>query len=423
MGAATIARGADTPHHGFAAPTNTLSLEWVVGEVRSNNPSLKSSRALQRAMEQRAPQARDWEDPRGGVTFNAGRFVHVAPDSFTDQGIFAEQAIPVTGKNKLRENAAGAEAKISAEETRRHLINLTTRAQVSYFRLGNAYAQWEINRNSASLLKQIADTSRNRFESAKETEADVLSAETELAKLEENAFDLEQQISDEQTVLNTLMNHPPNEPLGRPVISDPGHPRFSFVTVEALALARRPEIIAAKRRIDAAKAKLKLSQRERIPEPNVRLEANRYNGDSLPVTELMGGISFNLPWFNHKKYAAAIEENKSLAESAERDLESLEAETRALVRDQLKKIETFHHHHELFRDKISPLAQQTIEASQTSYQSDRAGLMEVLIAQRNAQDSASMLAQHETDYQIALIELEAIVGAPLAEITLQEENK
>ena len=420
---AFVAKSADVPHHAFVIPTNSLSLDWLLGEMRTNNPSLKAVRAGQQAMLARSSQAAAWADPRGSVDFNAGRFVRVAPDSFTDQRLAVEQTIPITGKNRLREKSARADAKMSGEIVRRRELDLTAHAKAAYIRLGNIYTQLEINRNNTRLLKQMVDTSRNRFESAKETESDVLMAETELAKLEENAVDFEQQISDQQTILNTLMDHAPDASLWRPITSHTEPTLPSLVAVEFMALNHRPEIISAQRNIDSARAKLKLSQRERIPEPNLRLEASRYNGDSQPVTELMAGISFDLPWFNHRKYSAAIEENKSLVERAEHEMEAIKSETLALVRDQLKRIETFRHHTELFRQKITPLARQTIEASQTSYQSDRGGLAQMLNARHNAQDAESMLSQHEADYEIALVELEAIVGVPLKEMSVTEENK
>ena len=41
-----------------AQPTNELSIQWVVLEVLSNNPSLKAARANWEALKARIPQAR-----------------------------------------------------------------------------------------------------------------------------------------------------------------------------------------------------------------------------------------------------------------------------------------------------------------------------------------------------------------------------
>jgi len=81
------------------------------------------------------------------------------------------------------------------------------------------------------------------------------------------------------------------------------------------------------------------------------------------------------------------------------------------LRDQLQKIETFHHHVELFRDKIMPQAQQAFEANRLSYESGKASFLDWITSQRTLRDVESTARQHLADYQVAVVELEAIVGA------------
>jgi len=408
---------ADMPHHVFVPPSEMLSLDWVLSEVSSNNPALKGVDATWRALRNRVAQQRAWDDPRAGVDFKLGRFVSVPADSFADQTVFAEQTIPVTGKNKLRARAATAEAYAGGEDYRQRQLDLLAKAQASYYRLANAYGQWEINRRSSAFLEQMVEAGRHKLESGQETQGNVLTAETDLAKLDESAFDLERQVADEEALLNMLMNHPAHAPLGRPA-----PPVFAEVIlpsdkVETAALAHRPELLAAAKKIEAAQARLDASRRNWIPEPSVRLAADRYNGASQAVDDLMAGISFDIPWFQRDKYAAATRENRELLSNARYELDSLRAQTAEMVREQLTKIQTFRHHYELFRDKVAPLARQSIEATRESYASGKTGLTQVLAAQQNAQDSDSMLLQHLTDYQIALAELSSLAGAPASELT------
>jgi outer membrane protein TolC len=408
---------ADLPHHTFVPPSAALSLDWVLGQVLTNNPSLKGAGAHWRALRERVPQQRAWDDPRAGVDFNVARFVDVPANTFSDQTLSVEQKIPLAGKNKLRARAATAEASAGSEAYRQRQLDLLAKAQASYYRLANAYGQWEINRRSASFLEQIVQAARHKLESGQETQGAVLTAETDLASLEESAFDFERQVADEQAQLNTLMNHPADAPLGRPAPPLFAEVDLPFDRVEAAALAHRPELLAASKKIQAARALLEASRRNWIPEPSVRLAADRYNGASQAVDDVMAGVSFDLPWFQHEKYAAATRENRELLSGARYELDALRAETAEMVREQLTKIQTFRHHYELFRDKVAPLARQSTEASRISYASGQAGLTQVLAARQKAQESESMLLQHLTDYQIALAELTSLAGAPLAAMT------
>ena len=81
------------------------------------------------------------------------------------------------------------------------------------------------------------------------------------------------------------------------------------------------------------------------------------------------------------------------------------------MRDQLAKIETFHHHVELFQDKLVPQAQQAFEATRLSYESGKATFLDWISAQRNLRDIEAMGREHLAHYQMAVAELEAIIGA------------
>jgi len=398
----------DAPRTGDA-----LSLDQVVSAVLSNNPSLKAARANWEAMKERIPQARAWEDLRVGVDALAGRFVDVPPNAFTDFKYSAEQNVPLSGKNLRRGEVAVAEAAAALAEARRRELDLTARARAAYFQLANAHEQLGLNQKNVGLLRQFADISRAKYEAGTKPESDVLAAQIELSRLEEARFDIQRRISDAQSQINVLMNRPAQSPLGRP-----GHlPMVPLMTVledlQALALGRRPELIIAQRRIEAAQSRVALARREWIPDPNFRVEAARYNDASQAVSEVMAGVSFNLPWFNRKKYRAGVAEAKKNLESAEFLSEAAKTETLGLVRDQLKKVETFHHHSELFRDKIIPLARQNATATRLSYETDRTGFLNLIDAQRTLQEVEADYLDHLADYLVSLAELEAVVGAKL----------
>jgi cobalt-zinc-cadmium efflux system outer membrane protein len=411
----TLASGSFAQTHQHSAPqnTNTFTIEWVIAEVRQHNPSLAAARANVQAADERVTQARAWDSPRAAFDTKAGRFVSVPDNSFTDQRLDIEQPLPITGKNRLRGHAAKAEAAITAEELRRRELDLIAQARASFLRLANAYELLDLNRDNAGFLKQIADNARLKYEAGTETQANVLNAETELAKLEESAFDFQRHISDEESVLNTLMNHSPQAPLGKPLVPAMNVLPGEFEQLSAMAFAHRPEVISAQRKIAEVKANLRLAQRQWIPDPSLRAEVSRYNGASQAVSELMVGVAIELPWLNHRKLSAGVREQRALLESAEQQLLAAKAEAAGMVRQQLNKLHTFHHHYELFAAKVLPLSRQTIEASRLSYEAGKTGFMDLMVMRHNAQDSEVMLIQHQTDYQIAVAELEAIIGAPL----------
>jgi outer membrane protein, heavy metal efflux system len=390
--------------------TQTLSLDTVLREVLQNNPSLKASRANWEAMKQRVPQARAWEDLRGGFDTVAGRFVEIPRNSFTDQKLTLEQTVPIVGKNRLRGEAAEAEAVAAYQELKRRQLDLTAKARTAFYRLANSLEQLRIVDSNLELLRQFTRTSRSKYAAGAKPESDVLTAETDASKLEESRYDLTRQISEAQSQLNVLMNRSAQSPLPNPATLGFPALHFDLEQLLALALTNRPEVLSAARKLEAAKARLEVARREWIPEPSLRVEASRYNDAGQAISEVMAGVSVNLPWLNRRKYKAAIEEANQRKAGAEFELEAARNETSGMVRDALTKTETYHHHVELFRDRILPLARQNASASRLAYETDRTSFLNLIDAQRTLQEAEGMYRNHLADYLSSLAELESIIG-------------
>ena len=393
--------------------SNGLSLSEVTSAVLANNPAIKEALKKWNAARARIPQAAAWDDPRLGGDTLVHRFVNVPPNAFMDQAVSIEQVVPITGKNLTRARAAMAEAISAYEDVRRAQLDVIAAARGSFFRLANAYDQVEINRKNIDSLKQIADISRAKYEAGTQSAADVLVAETDESKLEEAQRDLERQLSDEQSRLNQLMNRDAFAALSVPETASIQMPQLSPTALRPLVLIHRPEIKMAEAKIDMEKWKLQLARRESIPDPALVVKAQRYNDAGQAVSEVDAGVSFPLPWVNFRKYGAGVREAAENLGAAEHGLDRSQKEALRLLRDQLQKIETFHHHVELFRDKLVPQAQQAFEANRLAYESGKASFLDWITAQRVLRDIEATARMHLTDYQVAVAELEAIIGAQL----------
>lgn len=388
-----------------------LTLEEVTRAAIENNAAIKAARANWERMKARIPQARAWEDPMVGV--DAERSGTKRFDTYTDAEWMLSQKIPIAGKNLARGRVADAEARATLQELRRQEFDVVAKVRAAYFRLLNASAQLEVNRRNEALLSQFLEISRAKYEVGTQTQASVLIAETDLVRLEENRRDLERDLSDAQSELNVLMTRPARTPLGQPADVSVRRTSFAAGQIEPLALANRPELERAANRITAEQQRLTVAKRDWIPEPQLRVEARSFKGNSQAFQEYDTGIFFNVPLANWGKYRAQQQEARSGIEMTTRELENARAETLGLVRDALKKVETFGHHVELFRERLLPIARQTVEANQASYESDKVGFLDLISAQRNQRDIESTYYRHVADYRTALAELESLVGADL----------
>src|SRR5204862_8266970 len=79
----------------------------------------------------------------------------------------------------------------------------------------------------------------------------------------------------------------------------------------------------------------------------------------------------------------------------------------------LARIATSHHLPDLFRDKLVPQTQQAFEATPLSNESGKATFLDWISAQRNLRDIEAMGREHLTHFQVAVAELEAVIGADI----------
>jgi outer membrane protein, heavy metal efflux system len=400
-----------------------LSLNQVIAAVLQSNPTIQAAQSKWLAAKERIPEAGAWEDLKVGTNIVFGRFVNVPANGFTDQTVSIEQMIPVSGKNRSKERAAVAAALATFEEARRQELDVIAKAKANYYDIANLYRLLDINQADEGSLVQSVDATRAKFEVGKQAQADLLLAETERQKIAEARNDLEQKLSEKESSLNVLMNRDPFSPLGRPVDFDDSAMPPPVERLRHLVLTNRPEVREAEAKLSMAKAQLELAKREWFPDPTVSLEAERYNAASQIVSQVGGGVSINIPWLNGKKYRAEEREAQNELDSAQSDLVSAQAEALGLLRNQLQKIETLHHHIELYRDSLLPTAVQTVASYQADYETDKATLLVLLSSQRNLRELETMYYQDLSDYRGALAELKSLVGSdPQTLVTIKPNS-
>lgn len=399
-----------------SAPRNggaELSLGEITRTVLERNPAIKEAQKKWEALKARVPQAAAWSDPRISADSVTARFVNIPANAFTDQRLSFEQELPLTGKNRSRARIAAAEAITAFEEARRQELDVLAQTRATYFRLADAWAQLELNRRNIVSLRQIAGISRAKYEVGTETAAGALVAETEVSRLSENARDLQRKIAAAQSALNVLMNRDAFAPLSQPGENASPAAAFSTDRLRKQTLEDRPEIRMAAAKLAAEKSRLELARREWIPDPALNVQASRYNDTGQAVSEVGAGLSFSVPWTNYRKYSAIVREAENNLGAASAALDRTQKESIGLVRDALQKVETAQHHVELFRDQLVPQARQAFEANQLSYETGKVGFLDWIGAQRSLRDIEALAREHRADYEAALAELEAVVGADL----------
>ncbi len=391
------------------AAAKELTLGEATAEALANNPRIHAAQRKWKAALARVPQAKAWEDPRLSYDNVAGRFVQVPANAFTDQALSVEQLLPVSGKNMSRARVAAAEALVSYEEMRRVELDVASGVKSAWYAFLSADELLRLNQADVQTVEQATKGAAAKYQSGTETAPGAIQSEIEGSKLVEARLNLERSRSQAQTRLNVLMNRVASEPLdvkgGVQSAQD-----LDEKTLATLMLVSRPEIRMAMNRLEAERARVQLAMREWITDPAVNATAERYNGAAQAVSQVGVGISVSIPWVNPGKYREGVNEaNENLA-AAEADLMREKADALGMLRDQLKSIETAHHHYELYSGKILTQARQAFDAAQVGYSSGKATFADWLSAQRTLREVQGTAAEMQADYRSALADLEALVG-------------
>jgi outer membrane protein, heavy metal efflux system len=398
---------------GLLAGQSTLSLDEVTQKALARNPTVAAARARWRMARQRIPQEAAWEDPKLSFRSLLGRFVQIPANGFTDQTVSIEQSIPLSGKNRSRERVAAAEAVAAFQDLRRQELEVVFKTRSAFLQLSNDYELLELNQTEETALSQTIDSTRTKFEVGAQIESDLLTAQIERQKVAEERQDLEQKRSDDETALKVLMKVDAFGSLGRPALRELHIVNLDTRELRSQILLNNPEVLEAKAQLAAAQSRYQLAKREWVPDPTVSIQADHYNAGSQIASEISGGISISLPWFNENKYRAGEREALDQVTAAQDAVDGAKNEALGRLKDQLQKLQTFRHRADLYANSLIPDAKQNVLANQSDYEADKALLQNVLSSQRRLWEIEAAYHQHLTDYQIALAELESLVGSNL----------
>ena len=70
-----------------------------------------------------------------------------------------------------------------------------------------------------------------------------------------------------------------------------------------------------------------------------------------------------------------------------------------------------------------PQAQQAFDATRLSYESGKATFLDWISAQRNLRDIEATAREHLSDYQVAVAQLEAVIGADVYSTAEQQRRE
>jgi outer membrane protein TolC len=213
----------------------------------------------------------------------------------------------------LRGDNAQAEANAAGndvEDTRLQLIELAKQAFYEYYLVARAL---EVNAEGLRLLREFRQNAETRYKAGQVPQQDVLQADVEIGREQERRLVLDRMHQVVIARINTLMHLPTGTPLPPPPKQvDVGVPLPGGETLQAIAVARRPDLLALANRIQAEQAALALAYKEFYPDFDVMAAYDAF-WQEKPLRPMVG-FRLNLPIRRDRRSAAVAEAEARLAQ-------------------------------------------------------------------------------------------------------------
>ena len=389
---------------------NRLVLPELIQEVLARNPELVAARKQWDGATNRITQARSLEDPVLSLQFwNSPQSFNVTRSDNTILGL--SQSFPFPGKLALKGDVASRSAEMTEQSVRAKERELVARLKRDYYDLFVAQKAVQLHHEQVDLLRQFVAIANAKFRGGMGSQADVLKAQVELSLLLQHLPVLEQRRKSAEAMLNTLLDRDPALPLG--MAQEPALIPLeeSVDKLHRLAL-ERPELKAAELDVQRNEQSHALAERQYYPDFNVAVQRfqNFQANDGFGAYVAM---SIPFAFWTKPKYDAGVQEAAAAVAVARAQQQTMENMTRFQINDLLAKLRATDQVATLYRTTILPQAEQGLEAARVEYRTGKAGLLDLIDAQRAWRKFKLEYLTALADRQYQLAELEQVVGIAL----------
>jgi len=387
-------------------------LEDAVRLALLRNPALGSFSLEVRAKEAEAYQASLYPNPE--ISFEMENFAGTGTyNGFqsTETTISLGQMILLGGKRDKRTQVANLESDMTAWDYEIQRLDVFTAVTKAYISVISGQEQVKLNEELLDVAKQFAIAIEKRVSAGRLSPAELSRAKVELTNAEVALNRSQRELDAARIRLAATWNG--KEPRFGKVEGDlvlPGLlPELKELT---RGIKENPEMEKWVIEMEKRRADKDLQEALGIPDLNIGLGYRRLSASSDNV--LVAGLSIPIPIFNSNQ--GAVEAAKIRVNQAEWQKASTQV---ALISDlnqlyaslQALRLETV-----ALYEKGIPEAENAFEIINDGYNLGKFRFLDVLNAQRTLFESRSNLIRSLAEYQMALTDIERIIGRPITNL-------
>ena len=387
------------------------------------NPALASAHLSTESAHSEVDQNASWEAPEVGVEAYQtpiGSFPNPLKNG-REYDYSVSQMIPFPGK--LKAMAQPHHLHGAAEELRADALGLDLRRQILSAYADLYFAAWRLRliREERIEVDRVFGTTRTVYEGGGGSQVDLLRIESEMAKLDAEALEVEQQKIEAQASIASLLGGARMEI--NPVDSmSPRHFQMNPDDLKRMALERRPDLGAMYKEIAMSDAEVISKKKEAYPDfavqgmyKDMRMDLGARGFWSLGV-----GVKVPIAPWSWKGVQAGVEQARIKRRKAEQDYAATRLNVNADVERAAAALRTAAGRVEVMENRIIPLADQTFQSALLSYRNGKMDLSNALMAYRETRTAREEYHLAVADHLKAWAALEWATGGTLNSTTALE---
>ena len=392
----------------------SVTLDSIYRLVQTASPRIAAANALTAAAEARIAPARRPPDPQ----LQFGLMNRSLPgfglsDPLGMNQIQVMQMVPFPGKLGLAGRVAAERAEGQRARSADVAWDTRARAAMEFYELYRMDRSIAVANETLRLLRDLGETARTMYGVGQGRQADVLRAQVEIARMDEELTRMKTERLAAAARLNALLDRGTDQPVGSVVLPQFPESLPPLDTLVAEAQANRPMVRAGEADVRSADAGVRLARREIWPDLTFGAQ---YGQRPMPdgtdhMLSLMVGVT--VPVFAGSRQLAMRREAEAMRLMASADLEGMRADTRGRVAELYAAVRRSRRLAELYRGTILPQSRATVTSSLSSYRVGGVDFMTLLDNQMTVNRYRQELYQLEAEQGQALAELEMMLGREL----------
>lgn len=397
-----------------AYAAKTLVLDEIIAEAVRNNPDILAAKKRWDASLDRLPQAKSLDNPQVGFEIMKIPRGTIKLDKTmpADRKLTFSQMFPFFGKLSLKGKIALVESQIYAASYKDNELEITNEIKKAYYDLFLNYKQVQLNQQSLSLLNSTVKAAEAKYVVGDVEQEAIFKINLEIARLNNDILNLQQERQSKITMLNALLNREPEAPLGEPQLKEDISFNYDMSQLYRLTVENNPQLLMFSYMIDKGEYAEKLARKSFLPDIMLGTAfSGLASGTGIGAWDLM--MSFSVPLWFWSKQRYEVKEAVNNLEEAKAAYQAMKNKALSQTKNFVVKIETARNKIKLYKDNMMPIIESSIESSLSALRSGKGDFMMLL-------DSERMLVETKMNYYSALVEynmnmadLERQIGASL----------